>query len=363
MLTVFRRHARTCPHRLKGRDWRKYGCPLAVKGRVNGKLIRKALGTRAWDVAQVLARDIEADALRPAEEQKPQPVTLKDGIRRFLQDAHDRELSEATLKKYKTLLEAQLAPFAKARGLSFLKDFDLEIVRDFRGTWRDSPISAAKKLERVKAFFRFCEDSGWIGQNPASKVRPPKITNKPTLPFSKREIERIMWACDLYPDRPHGQRQRVRALVLLLRYSGFRIRDAVMLRRDAITDGTVFLRTAKTGTVVRLPLPGEVLSALDELEGPHPDYFFHNGTAKPEYAVSVWERTFVRLFRIAGVDGAHCHRFRDTFAVELLLRGVAVPDVAVLLGHSDPSITWRHYAPWVEERQTRLEEIVRKAWG
>jgi integrase/recombinase XerD len=60
------------------------------------------------------------------------------------------------------------------------------------------------------------------------------------------------------------------------------------------------------------------------------------------------------------VSGAHAHRFRDTFAVELLLAGVPIDQVSVLLGHSSVKITEKSYAPWVKARQEQLEAAVMK---
>jgi integrase len=62
------------------------------------------------------------------------------------------------------------------------------------------------------------------------------------------------------------------------------------------------------------------------------------------------------------VSHGHPHQFRDTFAVRLLNSGVPLQDVSVLLGHSSVKITEKHYAPWVEERQTRLDELVQRTW-
>jgi Phage integrase family len=69
------------------------------------------------------------------------------------------------------------------------------------------------------------------------------------------------------------------------------------------------------------------------------------------------------LCKIAGVQGGHPHRFRDTLAVELLLDGMPIERVSVLLGHSSVKITERHYAPWVQARQTQLESDLARAWG
>ena len=69
------------------------------------------------------------------------------------------------------------------------------------------------------------------------------------------------------------------------------------------------------------------------------------------------------LFQLAGVKGGHAHRCRDTFAVELLLKGVPIERVSVLLGHSSVKITERHYSPWVRARQEQLEADVKRTWG
>ena len=70
-----------------------------------------------------------------------------------------------------------------------------------------------------------------------------------------------------------------------------------------------------------------------------------------------------RLFTLAEVSNGHAHRFRDTFAVELLLAGVPLDRVSVLLGHKSVRITEKHYAPWVRSRQGQLEADVRRTWG
>jgi integrase len=159
-------------------------------------------------------------------------------------------------------------------------------------------------------------------------------------------------------------------MVLLLRYSGIRIGDAVTLKRERIdADGKLLLYTAKTGTPVYVPLPDFVIAALSEVtpfydgEGNVTGTIFWNGKGKDTSAIGVWERTFKRLFEIAKIEDGHAHRFRDTFAVGLLQQGVSLEDVSVLLGHSSIRITERHYAPWVKSRQELLEAAVKKVWN
>ena len=110
-------------------------------------------------------------------------------------------------------------------------------------------------------------------------------------------------------------------------------------------------------------LPPFVLEALDTCPGTSADYFFWTGESKKKSAVGDWQRALRKLFKLAGVHGGHPHRFRDTFAVELLLKGVPMERVSILLGHSSVKVTEKHYSPWVRARQEQLEADVRRTWG
>ena len=186
------------------------------------------------------------------------------------------------------------------------------------------------------------------------------VNESPTLPFSKEEMARILEACNQYPNKRNAI--RLRALVLLLRYSGLRFTDAAKLSRDRITGDSLLLYTAKTGTPVNCPLPPVLIDALAAIPEGGPYYFWTGKSASKGLAGSIWWRPLHGLFALARVPNGHAHRFRDTFAVELLLAGVPIDRVSVLLGHKSVRITERHYAPWVRSRQEQLEADVRKAW-
>ena len=81
------------------------------------------------------------------------------------------------------------------------------------------------------------------------------------------------------------------------------------------------------------------------------------------FGVRVWDTRLKRIFDQANATRGHGHRFRDNFAVELLLQGVPMESVAVLLGHQSIRITEKHYAPWVRARQEQLEAYVSRVWS
>src|SRR6202040_4047022 len=94
--------------------------------------------------------------------------------------------------------------------------------------------------------------------------------------------------------------------------------------------------------------------------------FFWSGMGKRETVICDWQMRLKKVFDSAEVskgDGnAISHRFRDTFAVELLLAGVPIERVSILLGHQSIRVTERHYNPWVRSRQEQLEADVASAW-
>ena len=88
-------------------------------------------------------------------------------------------------------------------------------MRAFRASWSDSANYATKNLERLRSFFRFCQQDEWMTKNPARAVKAPRVKETPTLPFSKAEMARIVEASDRY----RGDQDRLRAFVLVMRHS------------------------------------------------------------------------------------------------------------------------------------------------
>lgn len=326
MLTIYRRHRKACKHRTKGREHRRCQCPIWVDGFLSGKEIRESLKLRDWQRAQEMIREWEAEDRRTR--QRELQIKIKDAHAKFIADAEARKLNDSTLYKYR-LLFRHLDDFAKTYRLEFLTQLDLDTLATFRATWKEGPRTSLKKLERLTAFMRFAEKRKWIDDNPAIELKAPKVPNKPTMPFTREEMTRILAALHLY-GKSAGIRnaQRLRAFVLLLRYSGLRIGDAVQLNVNRIQENKLLLHTEKTGVPVYCVLPDMVVKALDAAPHSSSRYLFWTGKSTVHSAKGKWQRRLQRLFELAKVPNGHAHRFRDTFAVELLLSGVPLERVS-----------------------------------
>jgi integrase/recombinase XerD len=363
MLSAFRRHEKYCPHREEGRDFKKCSCHVWVDGQLGGVRIHKSLRTRDWGEAQGKVRDWEAAGnlcVAPSSE----PIAFELALQSFIADLQARRLSVSTIRKYQ-LLAREIRAFASDRGLVLLRQFDVATLGEFRLAWRLNPLSSGKKLERLRAFLNFCLERGWVDQNFARKLKNPKVLQRPTLPFEREEMLRILAALDPYIEQtaPRGRNnaRRLRSLVLVLRWTGLRIGDAVNLTAEKIDGNRLRLYTQKTGTQVCGVLPDFIVQTLQTIPRVTERFFFWSGTGSLEIAVSGWQKRIRKLMRIAGVKG-HPHQFRDTFATELLQAGVPMERVSVLLGHQSIKITEKYYAAWTDSRQRQIEADLQRVW-
>ena len=353
MLILYRRHTSSCGQ--KDRYYRRCKCPVWVEGTTNaGNYIRHSLKLTSWERGEEKKRELEArpDAKtsRVERPEAPPRITLREATEKFCKECEARCLGDPTLRKYRTLAK-QIREFASSRFV-YLYEFTTEFAREFRSSWKDGARAAGKKLERLRAFFRFAIENGWIENSPAKHLKPPIVKDTPTLPFSREEMARILERA--------GEN---RLFILTMRYTGMRISDTAMLQATAVNGNKVFLYTHKTGVPVQVPIPDFVANDLASIRAAGGYLFLRGESTRLETCTDLWRRQLARVFKNAKIPKGHPHRFRDTFAVELLLAGVSIEHVSVLLGHASVRITEKHYAPWVRTRQEKLEEDVLKSWG
>ena len=116
------------------------------------------------------------------------------------------------------------------------------------------------------------------------------------------------------------------------------IKDALQLGDADVAGGRVQLYQAKTGHPVYAPLPPFVVEAL--LATPaRGRAIWWDGAADLDCTADIWRRRLKIVGEIAGVADVEFHRFRHTFAVELLMSGVSIDRVSVLMGHRSVKVT------------------------
>ncbi len=368
MLSVYVRHYPPCTQ--TSIHYRRCHCPKWIQGTLDGKaFIRTSAKTRSWEAAEKKVRKLEN------KDEAVQQITVLDAVTAFIDDERARNLAHASIYKSKSFFERQLLPWCKSRGIRYVTQFTPAELTLLRGSWKNAPATNQRKHERMHTLMKFCVDREWLVKNPMAALKKPKVDGVvPTNYFTREEFQKIIDATYVYDfgggnDCAH-RAERLRALVLLMRWSGLAITDAVTLERSRLNDNnSIFLYRAKTGVPVLVPLPPEVAAQLRALPNSNPRYFFWTGNGEKRSVTKCYQRSFWKLFTLASLknpDGTpkrcHGHMLRDTFAVELLLAGVPIDQVSLLLGHSSVKITEKHYAPFVKARQQQLESYARMAW-
>ena len=372
VITIFVRHSADCKYR--GDEFTKRcDCKKHLRYTLNGKQLRKKTGYRSWAAAEEKKRELEDQLAGRTPEVKPEQEhrDIQECIGIFLQDKKNQGVTEKVIGKYTREL-ARLRVHCELKHVFTVQGITRELLTGFCATWPEyypSSYTRAKVRERVRSFLRYCYEAQWIARiPPLPKI---KIEEPPTLPLTAAEYTRLLdavYGTVADPEQP----AKVHALFQLMRWSGLAIRDALTLKRGELqhdkTKGLYRIVTArqKTGTHVSVPIPPDVAGELQSVANGNPEYIFWSGNGNEESITKNWAKYYIKpCFDAAKIpnDGhMMSHRLRDTFAVDLLEKGVPLEEVSKLLGHESIKTTERHYAKWVKGRQDRLDSLVSATW-
>ena len=344
-------------------------------------MYRRVLDTTSWTRAQELVREKEARGSWHDPNETKQ-ITIAEAVASFLPSvtAKSNGKAKSTTAKFRSTLigvnaewalhtarqrSDGLLDFCRDKGLTILNQLTVPLLTEYTGLWTCGPHHRSKRIQILRRFFRYCIAAEWLERNPAVALEHPRgrSTNvQPKLPFDAQHLpqEGPEWKAILgqVKDNP-----KLLAITLLMRRAGLRISDAATFHRQRLmADGSIFLYMSKTNEPVSVPVHPELKAALDAIQPNASGYYFWSGESAVTTATDNWRARFGQVFQHAGIANGHPHRFRDTFAVDLLLRGVAIDQVSVLLGHSSVKITERYYLAFVAARRKQIADAVRRAW-
>jgi integrase/recombinase XerD len=374
VITIFVRHAAACKY--AGDEFSKRcSCRKHFRWTTNGEQHRRKAGTRSWAEAEEQKRHLEDQLAGRAPAETTDVRTLFEAIEVFKADKKNQGITPDVLGKYARELY-RLRVFVEGRRAFTVAGMSREMLIDYQAEWGALyPSSNTRQMvqARLKNFLRFCYENKWLDRVP--RLSSIKAEEAPTLPLTPKEYAKLLAAIPETFSGHHrfapGKAASVRALVQLMRWSGFAIRDAVTLRREEIVFNktkalhSIVTSRQKTGTHVSVPIPKAVAKELLAALNGNPVYVFWTGQGTETTCVSHWQEDFRKLFKAAGIvarGNMLSHRLRDTFAVDLLEKGVPLEEVSKLLGHESIKTTERHYSKWMKGRQDRLDNLVTATW-
>ena len=205
--------------------------------------------------------------------------------------------------------------------------------------WFDSmhlkPGAANRTLPLLSTIMQQAEIYGFRpeGSNPCVKIKRYRLKARECF-LMPHEIQKLGQVLSAH-EKSH---RRQVALIRLLLLTGCRKGELLNLQWSFYRDGHLHLPDSKTGPkIIYLSTPARQI--LDSLPRGRSRWVFPGQVhGKPLLEVWLWRQ----VRKQAGLEHVRLHDLRHTFASHAVMRGVPLPVVSRLLGHSNLSMTMRY---------------------
>ena len=150
-------------------------------------------------------------------------INLNDAQVKFTEHLKNSAKAESTVIAYSKDVE-QLLDFVAKRGKTTISEVLTEDINEFKellNKQRYTSKSISRKINSIKAFFRFLISEGLTDNNPTFDISHPKIENNPPRVLSRLEYRALRDAC--------RSDSRMYAIVELLLQTGMRISELAAL--------------------------------------------------------------------------------------------------------------------------------------
>ena len=250
-------------------------------------------------------------------------------------DIFEADLADSTLLDYIRFQSSKQPP----PSASTINDRVACADRAIRNEFPDAPCQAAPGFHQVYLHRRPLGLGRPRFDLSRLRIREPKLT---IVPLSVDEVARF-WSS--------FRTARDLAIVGLMLMQGLRSAEVIALNRDDVLLSEGQLRVRGKGNKMRfLPLAPETTQLVDHylrLERPDPCsaalFVVLKGPARGQRMTAAGLRSLFRHHRrTTGVKIANPHRFRHTFASDMVRAGISLPALMQLMGHADIETTL-HY--------------------
>jgi len=222
---------------------------------------------------------------------------------------------------------------------------------------RLKPASLFRKMEAVKAFYRFLLLEGRTTRDPTRNFKSPRLPERIPRFIEKPEMNEIMrvFPHPVPASRGEGAKKggfgkiRTMTIVELLYATGMRISELLDLKLESVNIKQGWVRVlGKGGKERMIPMHKTVIHRIDKYIDARQERFggkdaadelFVNRFGKKLSRVQVW-KDIHRLGNLARLEKKlHPHLFRHTFASHLLQGGADLRSIQEMLGHASLNTT------------------------
>ena len=263
---------------------------------------------------------------------------------------------ERDLRKLKEYLEGQGILKVQEVSETSLNSYILFLEKEGKAA-----STVSRYIASFKGFFEYCLKHGVIANDPAERLKPPKVEKKFPQILTISETQKLMEG----PDVKSEKGIRDKAMLELLYATGIRVSELISLKMSDMNLAMEYVvchekskdriipfgNAAKEALVVYLEKTREHM--LDDSES---EYLFVNCSGKPMSRQGFW-KLIKHYAEKAGIEKEITpHTFRHSFAAHLLENGADVQSVQKMMGHADVSTTQMY----VEMQAGNVRDVYKK---
>lgn len=275
-------------------------------------------------------------------EQDPDIIKIK----MFVASKNVSGRSKSTLKKY--VYDITNFKTAINKPLDQVTPMD---VRWYLSMCQETRKNKLSTIEGIRSslctFYSFLEQEEVIIKNPMKRVEPVRQAREIKKAFSAQELEAIRSSCEDI---------RERALVEILYSTGVRVSefcsinvgDIDLIKKEFVITGkgnkqrVVYISDSALFYLHRY-ISEKCKSRKCTLAAIRNEPLFTGQKQKTRITQSGVQWILKEIGKRANVNDVHPHRFRRTFATDLLNHGMKIEEVMVLMGHSKLDTTMVYY--------------------
>jgi integrase len=321
----------------------------------NGRLKKTTIGDikkMSLDEAREVVKDLNNGEFN-LETSQPCPI-FGDWTSNVWWPRNTAHLKPSTRDQYRRILDKQLIPALGTKPLD-------SINRNTILAWYEpysltAPIESNNSLKLLSGILSYAVSAGIISGNAARRIRR-NPTRKITRYLSTNERKRLLAELDEVPPR-----YRTQALVVkMLLFTGCRRGEICTLRWTEAGKDVLNLADSKTGarTVWLGPKAIAVLveaRAAQKNTGRCSEFVFPN-PKNLQQGLGDFFNFWRNLLKRAGIVEFRVHDLRHSFATDLVQKGVPLPVVSRLLGHSHIRMTARYAHASLADAELAAERI------
>lgn len=242
------------------------------------------------------------------------------------------------------------------RFLAYLSYYD----KDNGEVFTNSERGKLRKLSTLRAFLKYFFNKDMIKANVASKVKSPKLHEKPIIRLEPQETAELLYSCETLNgfsehQKKYNEKFKVRdnAIISLFLTTGIRVSECVGLNVDDINFSLNSFRvTRKGGNQVILYFGEDTAEILkqylawrDTLNVPKEERALFLSSQNKRMMVRSMEY-LVKKYALVATPLKHItpHKLRSTYGTNLYHETNDIYIVAEVLGHKDVNTTKKHYA-------------------